>query len=138
MGCYLSLGMETERQRWARIGIERAQSAMERNPENASPAHRGALALAHMGEAERAKEWVSRALAIDPDDIVAQYNAASSIRSSVRANVRWNCWKPWCRRAPATMSSGSIRTPTWTSFATIRASARSSTHSQSARAGGAE
>jgi adenylate cyclase len=76
MGCYLSLGMATERQRWARIGIERAQSAMERNPENASPAHRGALALAHMGEAERAKEWVSRALAIDPDDIVAQYNAA--------------------------------------------------------------
>lgn len=76
MGCYFSLGMEPERQRWARIGIERAKSALERHPENASPAHRGALALAHMGEAERAKEWVARALAIDPDDVVAQYNAA--------------------------------------------------------------
>ncbi|MDK1375248.1 MULTISPECIES: tetratricopeptide repeat protein [unclassified Sinorhizobium] len=76
MGCYFSLGMEPERQRWARIGIERAKSALERYPENASPAHRGALALAHMGEAERAKEWVARALAIDPDDVVAQYNAA--------------------------------------------------------------
>ncbi|WEX89234.1 adenylate/guanylate cyclase domain-containing protein [Sinorhizobium garamanticum] len=76
MGCYFSLGMEPERQRWARIGIERAKSALERHPENASPAHRGALALAHMGEAERAKEWLARALAIDPDDVVAQYNAA--------------------------------------------------------------
>ncbi|MCA1406067.1 tetratricopeptide repeat protein [Ensifer sp. IC3342] len=76
MGCYFSLGMEPERQRWARIGIERAKSALERHPENASPAHRGALALAHMGETERAKEWVARALAIDPDDVVAQYNAA--------------------------------------------------------------
>ncbi|MBB4185993.1 adenylate cyclase [Sinorhizobium terangae] len=76
MGCYFSLGMEPERQRWARIGIERAKRALERHPENASPAHRGALALAHMGEAESAKEWVARALAIDPDDVVAQYNAA--------------------------------------------------------------
>ncbi|MET4686162.1 Tfp pilus assembly protein PilF [Sinorhizobium fredii] len=76
MGCYFSLGVEDERQRWARIGIERAKTALERHPENASPAHRGALALAHMGEGERAKEWVTRALAIDPDDVVAQYNAA--------------------------------------------------------------
>ncbi len=76
MGCYFSLGVEAERQRWARIGIERAKSALERHPENASPAHRGALALAHMGEGQRAKEWVARALAIDPDDVVAQYNAA--------------------------------------------------------------
>ncbi|WP_026616470.1 TPR end-of-group domain-containing protein [Ensifer aridi] len=76
MGCYFSLGMDAERRRWARIGIERAQRALERHPENASPAHRGALALAHLGEVERAKEWVARALAIDPDDVVAQYNAA--------------------------------------------------------------
>nr|WP_084435368.1 tetratricopeptide repeat protein [Sinorhizobium saheli] len=76
MGCYFSLGMDAERRHWARIGIERAERALEQHPENASPAHRGALALAHLGEAERAREWVARALAIDPDDVVAQYNAA--------------------------------------------------------------
>ncbi|ACP26558.1 adenylate cyclase 3 [Sinorhizobium fredii NGR234] len=76
LNCYLSLGVDSERQRWARIGIERAKAALERHPENASPAHRGALALAHLGEGDRAKEWAARALAIDPDDIVAQYNAA--------------------------------------------------------------
>lgn len=76
MSSYRSLGMDSERQRWARIGIERAERALEQHPENSGPAHRGALALAHLGNAERAKEWAARALAIDPDDLVAQYNLA--------------------------------------------------------------
>ena len=36
----------------------------------------GSGALVELGETERAKEWISRAMAIDPDDYVAQYNAA--------------------------------------------------------------
>ncbi len=76
MSSYRALGAEPERRRWARIGIERAEKALEEHPENSGPAHRGALALAHLGEVERAKEWAARALAIDPDDLVAQYNLA--------------------------------------------------------------
>jgi adenylate cyclase len=71
-----SLGLQKERENWASTGLERAERALERHPENSGPAHRGALALAHMGDAERAKAWVKRAEAIDPDDIVAQYNIA--------------------------------------------------------------
>ncbi len=33
-------------------------------------------ALAELGERDRAKEWASRALAIDPDDLLTQYNVA--------------------------------------------------------------
>ena len=29
-----------------------------------------------LGELDRAREWLSRALAIDPDDILTQYNVA--------------------------------------------------------------
>jgi adenylate cyclase len=29
-----------------------------------------------LGEAERAKQWAARALAIDPDDVMAKYNIA--------------------------------------------------------------
>jgi adenylate cyclase len=76
MSSYRALGVESERQRWAKIGIERAEQALDEHPENSGPAHRGALALAHLGEAERAKEWAARSLAIDPDDLVAQYNLA--------------------------------------------------------------
>jgi adenylate cyclase len=71
-----SLGRSQEREHWARVGIERAERALELHPENSSPAHRGALALAHMGETERAREWARRAQEIDPDDVVAQYNIA--------------------------------------------------------------
>ncbi|KRD51358.1 adenylate cyclase [Ensifer sp. Root278] len=76
MSAYKSLGRDVERAQWARIGISRAERALELNPENSGPAHRGALALAHMGEAQRAREWAARALAIDPDDVVARYNTA--------------------------------------------------------------
>ena len=76
MSAFRSLGRNAERKRWAKIGIERAQRALDRNPENSGPAHRGALALAHMDEEAAAREWAGRAMAIDPDDIVAQYNIA--------------------------------------------------------------
>jgi adenylate cyclase len=76
MSAYRSLGRPVEREYWARLGIERAERALDLNPENSGPAHRGALALAHLGEGDRAREWAARALAIDPEDIVAQYNIA--------------------------------------------------------------
>jgi adenylate cyclase len=76
MSAFQSLGKPEERRHWARIGVERSVRALDRNPENSGPAHRGAIALAHLGEVERAREWAVRALTIDPDDIVAQYNVA--------------------------------------------------------------
>jgi adenylate cyclase len=76
MSAYRSLGQPAQQEHWARLGFERAERALDQNPENSGPAHRGALALAHMGEDVRAREWSARALAIDPDDIVAQYNIA--------------------------------------------------------------
>ncbi|MBO9122306.1 MULTISPECIES: TPR end-of-group domain-containing protein [unclassified Rhizobium] len=71
-----SLGLSRESEHWARVGLERAERALELHPENAGPAHRGALALAHMGRFDEAREWVKRAQLLDPDDIVAQYNVA--------------------------------------------------------------
>jgi adenylate cyclase len=76
MSSYHSLGRAVDRENWARKGLERAERALNQNPENSGPAHRGALALAHLGEAARACDWAARASAIDPDDIVAQYNLA--------------------------------------------------------------
>jgi adenylate cyclase len=76
MSAYHSLERPAEKEYWARVGFERAERALNQNPENSGPAHRGALALAHLGDGARAREWAARALAIDPDDIVAQYNIA--------------------------------------------------------------
>jgi adenylate cyclase len=76
MALFRALNRPAERERWARVEVERAERALELHPENSGPAHRGALALAHLGRADQAKAWAARAMAIDPDESVANYNLA--------------------------------------------------------------
>jgi adenylate cyclase len=73
---YRSLGRQEDRERSARLGLERAERELNLHPENSGPAQLGALALANLGETDRAKDWAARTLAIDPDDLLAQYNIA--------------------------------------------------------------
>ena len=56
--------------------VELAEVKLSLQPENPRPAYLGAIALIALGEHERAREWLARSLAIDPDDILTQYNAA--------------------------------------------------------------
>ncbi|TIP78829.1 MAG: adenylate/guanylate cyclase domain-containing protein, partial [Mesorhizobium sp.] len=67
---------QDERERYARLGLKRAEDALRLHPESSDPAQMGAIALAALGERDRAKEWIARALAIDPDDNNTRYNAA--------------------------------------------------------------
>lgn len=73
---YRTLGRTGEIERVARKGLERAERELTLHPENPRPAYLGANCLLALGERERAMEWISRALAIDPDDILTQYNVA--------------------------------------------------------------
>ena len=65
-----------EAMEYARLGLKRAEEAMRQHPESSRPAQLGAAVLATLGDIERAKEWIGRALEIDPDDRLALYNAA--------------------------------------------------------------
>ena len=71
-----ALGRPEEAERYARLGIKRAEEAMRLHPENSRPAQLGAPTLARLGEIDRAKEWLERALFLDPDEPIATYNAA--------------------------------------------------------------
>ncbi len=73
---YRSLRRDREKESAARRGIERAERELNAHPENPRSAYLGAAALLAIGETDRSKEWLSRALAIDPDDILTQYNVA--------------------------------------------------------------
>ena len=73
---YRSLGRPRDSENAARRGIERAKNELMIHPENARPAYLGAAALVAVGEKEQAREWASRALSIDPDDVLTQYNVA--------------------------------------------------------------
>jgi adenylate cyclase len=71
-----SLGRAEEGEEYARMGLKRAEEALRKFPESSRPAQLGACSLASLGEVDKAKEWIDRALAIDPDDTHIQYNAA--------------------------------------------------------------
>jgi adenylate cyclase len=72
----MALGRTTEAERYARIGIKRAEDALRLHPENSRPAQLGAPTLARLGEREKAIDWLERAMFIDPDDPIVSYNAA--------------------------------------------------------------
>jgi adenylate cyclase len=73
---YRSLGRNKDIPEVARKGIERCEREMILHPEDPRPACLGVTALLALGEKERAREWTSRALALEPDDINTQYNVA--------------------------------------------------------------
>jgi adenylate cyclase len=73
---YRSLGRKEDIPGVARKGIELCEREMTLHPEDPRPAYLGLAALVALGEKERAREWISRALVIEPDDILTQYNVA--------------------------------------------------------------
>jgi len=70
------IGRTEESEKYARLGLKRAEEQLRLHPESSRPAQLGATALANLGEIDRAKAWMDRALAIDPDDANTKYNAA--------------------------------------------------------------
>src|SRR6266513_6183071 len=73
---YRSLGRDADMKSAARRGVERAERDLTLHPDNPRSAYLGAAALVTLGDNDRAREWLSRALAIDPHDFWPQYNAA--------------------------------------------------------------
>ena len=73
---YRSLGRDEEKDSAARRGIERAEREVILHPEDPRPAYLGIAALIEMGENDRAREWIARALVIGSEDPLTQYNVA--------------------------------------------------------------
>ena len=73
---YRSLGRDRDCKDAARKGVKLAERELTLHAEDPRPAHLGIAALLELGENDRAREWISRALAIDPDDPLTQYNLA--------------------------------------------------------------
>ena len=71
-----SLGRAEEGRQYAVMGLKRAEEALRRFPESSRPAQLGAAAMVSLGKTDQAKEWMERALSIDPEDSHIKYNAA--------------------------------------------------------------
>jgi len=79
--CYKAVGNSPAGLRVARITLARVEKMLSQDPNNATAMGYGALALGTLGELERAKDWINRALLIDPDNMNARYNFACSMAS---------------------------------------------------------
>ncbi len=82
--CYTALGNLDAARRVARITLARTEKTLAQDPNNGTAMAYGAIALATLGEEERAKDWISRALLIDPDNMNARYNFACSLTTYLK------------------------------------------------------
>jgi len=65
--------------RAARRALDRIEKLLANEPDHGSALSFGVNALLVLGEDERAKEWIDRALLLDPDNINMRYNLACAL-----------------------------------------------------------
>ena len=73
---YNSLGRKQDANEAARKGAKLAERQLTLHPDDAKAAELGSGSLIEIGEFDRAREWIARALSIEPDNPVTHYNAA--------------------------------------------------------------
>jgi TolB-like protein/Flp pilus assembly protein TadD len=73
---YVSLGRPDDANATQRRALELAAQQLERNPDDTRALYLGAGALIVLGDSAKARQWVKRALAMDPDDSAVLYNVA--------------------------------------------------------------
>ena len=79
ISCYRGTG-DSAQLRWAaQMAVERTEKAIAKDPSNAAVLAAGAGALAIIGEDQRAREWIDRALLLDPDNSTMRYNLGCAL-----------------------------------------------------------
>jgi len=74
ISCYTALGDAAGSRRAAELALERAEAVLAHDQNNSMVAGYSAYALAALGQGERAKARMERALLIDPDNFNMRYN----------------------------------------------------------------
>ena len=82
--CYTALGDAAGATRAAQLALKRAESVLAREPNNSLVTAYSAYGLAALGEGERAKARMNRAILIDPDNFGMRYNFACAISVYLR------------------------------------------------------
>jgi adenylate cyclase len=74
--CYQALGKSGKRRESAQKMVSEAQRAVQQDPSNGAALGILAGGYALLGETEKTREWIDRALLIDPDNLNMRYNFA--------------------------------------------------------------
>jgi adenylate cyclase len=76
MTCYHGLNDQAGVRNSAKMTLEQVEQVLRQDPSNGAAVSFGVSALVTLGEKDRAKEWMDRALLIDPDNLNMRYNFA--------------------------------------------------------------
>jgi adenylate cyclase len=100
VACYGMVGRQDELIAAARRALERVEKEIALHPDNARALALGAIMLAYLGEKERAKEWASRALTIEPDDAADHFNIACAFAQMGELDQALDLLESCIRKAP--------------------------------------
>jgi adenylate cyclase len=79
MSCHFGLGEKERALEAAKITLQQVEQVTAQDPSNGAAISFGVSALATLGERDRAREWMERALLIDPDNLNMRYNFACAL-----------------------------------------------------------
>jgi len=83
VSCYTALADRENTLRAAAMALARAEKAVAQDRSNGLAMQTGVTALAALGEKDRAKDWMRRALLIDPENLLIRYNFACTLAASL-------------------------------------------------------
>jgi len=78
-----ALGNVTAEKAAAEMAIAQAEEVLAQDPSNGAAMSFGALGHAAVGKSDRAKEWIERAMLLDPDNRSMRYNFACALAAHV-------------------------------------------------------
>jgi adenylate cyclase len=81
VSCYTATGDTAAMRRVAEIALSRAEQCLASDPGNTKAMSFGINALAALGDKDKAREWIDRALLIDPDNLSVRFNCACALCS---------------------------------------------------------
>jgi adenylate cyclase len=96
--CYRTLGRHDQSRSAARRAVERAEREIALRADNSHAMVMGAIALAYLGEQERAKDWTSRALLIESADAQDHYNLACALAQMNEADQALDLLEDYARK----------------------------------------
>src|SRR5580700_6186179 len=82
--CYTALGDAEGARRSAQASLARAEATLAQDKSNGAAMGFAVTALAVLGEAERARDWIRSALLIDPENEIMRYNFACALSIHLR------------------------------------------------------
>jgi adenylate cyclase len=84
LNCCQAAGDQSGARAAAQMTVARAETALAQDQSNGTAMGFGVSALVALGEVERAKDWIGRALLIDPENMNMRYNLACTLSSQLK------------------------------------------------------